>query len=237
MIAAPAIDIRGGRCVQLVGGQPEEERLSLPDPPAQARRWWEMGFSTLHVVDLDAALGAGRNRSLIGEILRAAPAQVQVGGGVRDEVVLDELLSLGACRVILGTRALEDPAWLERMAARHPGRLMVAADIKEGKVLTRGWTKTIRASLLEVLARLSPLPLAGILCTDVAREGRMQGVDPATLRAVQAHVAHPLWMSGGIASLDDLNTLRDAGAYGAVLGMALYTGVLPAETVAKEFGR
>lgn len=237
MIAAPAIDLRGGRCVQLVGGRPEQERISLPDPPSQARRWWELGFRTLHVVDLDAALGTGHNRPLIGEVLRATPAQVQVGGGVRNEGVLEDLLALGASRVLVGTRALEDPLWLEEMASRHPGRIMVAADVRDGKVLSRGWTVATGVSLSKVLGSLEGLPLAGILCTDVAREGRMEGMDPATLRDARAHTTHPLWMSGGIASLEDLRSLREAGVHGAVLGMALYTGALPAQAVAEEFGR
>ena len=237
MIAAPAVDLREGRCVQLVGGRPEEERVSLPDPVAQARHWWEMGFGTLHVVDLDAALSLGDNREVIREIVASTPATVQVGGGVRNEEGVEAPVEAGATRVIVDTRAIEEPGWLESLAARFPGTLLVAADIRDGVVLKKGWTESSRIPVLELLRRLAPLPLAGVLCTDVGREGRMQGTDLAGAATIIEASKHPLWISGGITTTRELRELAKASAAGAVLGMAIYTGALAPEDVAKEFGR
>lgn len=236
MIAAPAVDLRGGRCVQLVGGRPEDERVSLPDPEAVARDWWERGFRTLHVVDLDAALGSGDNGALVGRLCTATEATVQVGGGLRDDEAVRRVLDAGADRAIVGTRAVDDPEWLAALAARHPGCIMVAADIRDGKVLRRGWTEASGLDVLEFVRGLAPHPLAGVLCTDVAREGRVQGIDLEGARAVIAASPHPVWISGGISTQQDLDNLSRGGAAGAVLGMALYTGALDADAVAREYG-
>jgi len=236
VIAAPAVDLMGGRCVQLVGGRAEDERISLPDPVAVAERWWSLGFEMLHVVDLDAALGTGSNTDLVGRVARATPALTQVGGGLRDDAAIEAALAAGADRVVVGTRAVDDPDWLERTCTMFPGRVVVAADIRDGVVLRKGWREASLFALTELLARVEGLLLAGILCTDVSREGRMQGIDRAAAeRAVKA-TRHPVWISGGITSLEDLASLKDAGAAGAVLGMALYTGKLDAEEVAARYG-
>ncbi len=237
MIAVPAVDLRQGRCVQLVGGRPEEERVSLPDPPGQARIWWEMGFGTLHVVDLDAALSLGENRSAIREVVQATGATVQVGGGVREEDDVRDLLGLGVSRVIVGTRGVDDPRWLGGLAGKYPDRITVAADIRNGVVVKKGWTESTGISVLELADQLNSLPLAGILCTDVSREGRLEGIDLAGAISVIERSKHPVWISGGITTLEELRALDRAGAAGAVLGMALYTGTISPETVAMEFGK
>jgi phosphoribosylformimino-5-aminoimidazole carboxamide ribotide isomerase len=237
MIAVPAVDLRDGRCVQLVGGRPEEERVSLPDPVAQARGWWEMGFGTLHIVDLDAALSLGDNRSTVQQVIRGTDAEVQVGGGVRDRPAIEALLGFGATRVIVGTRAIAEASWLRSVAEAYPGRVTVAADIRDGEVVTKGWTESTGIPVLDFVRDLDPLPIAGILCTDVSREGRMEGIDLAGATAVVEGSRHPVWVSGGITTLDELRALDQAGAVGAVLGMALYTGVLPPTEVAREFGK
>ncbi len=237
MIVYPAVDLRGGRVVQLVGGRPESERVSLPDPVAVARRWVDDGFRALHVVDLDAALGTGSNRDAIEAILSAVDVPVQVGGGVRDDDVADGLLDAGAARVIVGTRAVEDPAWLEALAARRPDRVVVAADIRDGLVVTRGWTEGTGLEATALLERLDALPLAGILVTDVSREGRMQGADAERFAALAAATRHPLLASGGIRDIEDLHALARCGVAGAVLGMALYTGAIEPRATALEFDR
>ena len=236
MIAAPAVDLRGGRCVQLVGGRPEEERVSLPHPVEVARRWWSVGFRALHVVDLDAALGTGANAAVVRRLLGSTPARTQVGGGLRDEAGVDAALAAGADRVVVGTRAVGDPAWLEALALARPGRIVVAADVRDRRVLVKGWTETALLSIDELLERVRGLPLAGVLCTDVAREGRVQGIDVGEAERVVRRAAHPVWISGGIRSVDDLRALEEAGAAGAVLGMALYTGALDAAEVAEAYG-
>lgn len=235
MIAWPAVDLKGGRVVQLVGGRPEAERVSLPDPVAVARDWVARGFHALHVVDLDAALGTGDNRPAIEAILAAVDVPVQVGGGVRDNGTLDRYVAAGAARVIVGTRAVRDRAWLERACARHPGRVLVAADTRAGQVLVRGWTETSGLDLRSYLGDLAPLPLAGVLVTDVACEGGLGGADVALFRDVVAACAQPVLAAGGIARLEDLRRLADAGVAGAVLGMVLYAGDIDVDRVAREF--
>ncbi len=237
MIAIPAVDLRGGRCVQLVGGRPEDERVSLPDPVGVARGWRSRGFRTLHVVDLDAALGSGDNLEIVARIARELPGDLQVGGGIRDEDRARELLDAGVDRVIVGTRAVEDRGWLGSLADRFPGQVVVAADVRDGEVLTRGWTEGTGLAIARFLAEVAALPLAGVLCTDVGREGKVQGMDREGVRGVVKGTELPVWISGGVSSLEDLRFLREIGAEGAVLGMALYTGALDADDVAEEFGR
>jgi len=236
MIAFPAVDLKGGRCVQLVGGRPEDERVSLPDPVEVARRWWDTGFGSLHVIDLDAALGLGDNRELVQQLCGATDAVVQVGGGLRDDESVASVLDAGAARVIVGTRAVDDRAWLEALAARHPDRVVVAADVRDGIVLRRGWTEAAGLPVERFVSELKGIPLAGVLCTDVGREGRMQGIDRSGMAGVIEASPHPVQASGGITSLADLSTLAELGAAGAVLGMALYTGALDADAVAREYG-
>jgi len=236
MIAIPAVDLKDGRCVQLVGGRPEAERVSLPDPVGVARSWRERGFRILHVVDLDAALDRGGNLDLITRIARDAPGELQVGGGIRDDGRADLILGAGADRIIVGTRAISDRPWLEALSARHPGRVMVAADIRDGFILSKGWTERSELEVTTFLASLEALPLAGILCTDVGREGLLQGIDREGVRRVLTASPFPVWISGGVTTLEELRFLREEGAAGAVLGMALYTGALDVNQVAEEFG-
>ena len=236
MIAVPAVDLKGGRCVQLVGGRPEEERVSLPQPAAVARRWWDLGFRHLHVVDLDAALGTGDNGARIFDVLETTDADVQVGGGIRDDERADGLLAVGVDRIVVGTRAIDDRPWLEALTMRHPDRVVVAADIRDGVVLRKGWTEDSKVRIEDFLGSLTGLALAGVLCTDVGREGRLEGIDGAAMESVIRTSPHPVWISGGVTTMDDLVQLDEAGAYGAVLGMALYTGALRPTEVAERWG-
>jgi phosphoribosylformimino-5-aminoimidazole carboxamide ribotide isomerase len=237
VIAYAAIDLRGGRVVQLVGGRPEAERISLPDPPAVARRWVECGFAALHVVDLDAALGRGSNEAAIDAILAASGGvPVQVGGGVRTTARAQALLDAGAARVVVGTRAVQDRAWLEELARRWPDRIVVAADVRGDDVVISGWTEGAGVTAEAFLGGLADLPLAANLVTDVSREGRMAGVDAARFGRLVRQSAQPLLASGGVAGAADLAALSLAGAAGAVLGMALYTGALDAHATASEYG-
>jgi phosphoribosylformimino-5-aminoimidazole carboxamide ribotide isomerase len=236
VIAAPAVDLKDGRCVQLVGGRPENVAVSLPDPVAAAERWYRTGFGTLHVVDLDAALGIGDNLDVILEVIRATPAVTQVGGGVRDDARAEALLDAGADRIVVGTRALDDPAWLMRLATAYPERIMVALDTKDGRILRRGWTEESPLEIGTYLPGLAELPLAGILSTNVAREGRLQGIDREACLQVIGLSPHGVWASGGVTTSDELEYLEEAGAAGVVLGMALYTDTLNAGDVASRWG-
>lgn len=235
MRALPAIDLRDGACVQLVGGDYGDERVRLTDVVQVCTRWRDAGLTHQHVVDLDAATGRGSNRGVLELLARVPGVRLQVGGGVRDEGAVEALLALGAEKVVVGTRAIEDAPWLERTAARFPGRLVVAADVRGEMVVTRGWAGSSGLALGALLARLAGLPLAGVLVTAVHVEGQLQGADvPLVLKAVAA-TEHPLIASGGITTLDDLYALAHAGAHAAVIGMALYTGRLDATQLAQEF--
>jgi phosphoribosylformimino-5-aminoimidazole carboxamide ribotide isomerase len=236
MRALPAVDLREGACVQLVGGAYEAERVRLDDPAAVCRRWQAFGFSELHVVDLDAATGRGDNAALLAEILRGG-GTVQVGGGVRDEVRVETLLGLGAARVVVGTRAIEDRPWLARTAARFPGKLVVAADVRGREVVTRGWAKGSGLEVGAFLRELEPLPLAAVLVTAVHQEGRLQGTDLALMAELAAATRHPLQASGGVPRIEDVREIQARGVASAILGMALYTQTVDPARLAEEFGR
>jgi len=235
MLVIPAVDLRDGKCVQLVGGEYEQERVRLDDPIEVARGWVRQGFSRLHVVDLDAATGRGTNAALVRDLLQEIEAEVQVGGGVRSVEEIEQLLAAGARRVIVGTRAIEEPAWLEDAAATFPDQLIVAADVRNRRIVTRGWSRNLSRDVLAVVEELGEHPLAGILVTAVHREGRMSGTDLFLMEDVAETAACPVIASGGIATIHELRELADRGVAGAVLGMALYTGALDPQLLVQEF--
>jgi phosphoribosylformimino-5-aminoimidazole carboxamide ribotide isomerase len=235
MIAIPAVDLRDGCCVQLVGGSFDDERIRLADPIAVARRWIDDGFRTLHVVDLDAAMESGRNAHVVRVLVGLPGVSVQVGGGIRTDDDVQSLLDAGAARVVVGTRALADRDWLEALAARWPNRIIVAADARGGRAVARGWRSETGDRALDVIADLQSLPLAGILVTAVDKEGQMAGPDLALVSQAVSASAQPIIASGGIGSLTDLDSLAAAGASACVIGMALYTGALDSRAVARSF--
>ncbi|HEX6059801.1 MAG TPA: 1-(5-phosphoribosyl)-5-[(5-phosphoribosylamino)methylideneamino]imidazole-4-carboxamide isomerase [Gemmatimonadaceae bacterium] len=235
MIAIPAVDLRDGKCVQLVGGEYATERVRLDDPLGVAREWARIGFQRLHLVDLDAATNRGSNRDVVREIVRDDVLDVQVGGGVRDADAVEALLGEGAARIVVGTRALEHPDWLDEMAHRFPGELVVAADVRQRRVVTRGWRHDTGRNVLDVVEELNALPLAGILVTAVHKEGRLEGTDLFLMEDVAEAAEFPVYASGGITTMHDLRSLEERGVAGAVIGMALYTGALDPRAVAGEF--
>jgi len=235
MIVIPAIDLRDGACVQLVGGEYAAERVRLPDPVAVALDWEEQGFQVLHVVDLDAATGRGNNRSVIEALLDRSDLTVQVGGGIREREDIAWLLDAGATYVVVGTRAIEDETWLHEMSEEFPDQLIVAADVRDRHIVTRGWTRTLSLTIDDAMERFAALPLAGVLVTAVHKEGLMQGADLLLMEDVADATSLPVIASGGIASASDLRLLADRGVSAAVLGMALYTGAIDGRATAEEF--
>jgi phosphoribosylformimino-5-aminoimidazole carboxamide ribotide isomerase len=235
MIAIPAIDLREGACVQLVGGSYAHEAVRLDNPIEVARGWMRAGFQRIHVVDLDAATGRGDNAGVVRDILEDIPASIQVGGGIRSGDAIERLLQEGASWVVLGTRALEEPEWLAGTASTFPGQLIVAADVRERQVVTRGWARALSRSVLDVIEQLNDIPLGGVLVTAVHREGQLAGTDLFLMEDVAELSAHPVIASGGISSVGDLRELAERGIAAAVIGMALYTGALDARSVAEEF--
>ena len=234
MIAIPAIDLRDGACVQLIGGSFAAEAVRINDPTVALERWMTAGFSRLHIVDLDAAMGGGDNSPAIATLL-AASLSIQVGGGIRTCERAKQLFDQGAAQVVVGTRAIEEPEWLDALAGRYPERIIVAADVRDTSVVTRGWTSTLRLGIDALIDRLNDLPLGGVLVTAVHVEGQMTGPDRSLMARVVQRTKHAVIASGGVGSIHDLRSLAADGVAASVIGMALYTGALDARAVAEEF--
>ena len=235
MQVIPAIDLRDGACVQLVGGSYSAERIRLADPVGVAAAWADAGFKRLHVVDLDAATGRGTNRETVKQILAANAVSLQCGGGVRELESIEELLAAGASEVMLGTKAVEDRDWLEKAAGVYPNRLIVAADARGRNVATRGWTDTVSVDVATFVKELNQFPLAAIIVTAIDFEGRMRGADVALMQELAALSRLPLQASGGVGTLRDLRDLAGAGVSATIVGMALYTGALETSALIEEF--
>ena len=235
MIAIPALDLRGGACVQLAADSCDEELIRIPDPIGVAFAWRQYGFHHLHVVDLDGVALRGSNESEIRGVLGATDAEVQVGGGIRDRDSIDRLLNEGARRVVIGTRALEDLDWLAEMSTTFPGCIVVAADVRDRRLLSRGWTRIHSKQILDLVEELNGLPLAGVLVTAVHREKAMLGTDLPLMEDVAETAEFPVFAGGGLGSLNDLRALADRGVAAAIVGMGLYSGTMDPRVVAEEF--
>ena len=236
MQVIPAIDLREGACVQLVGGSYADERVRVANPLAVAENWSRLGFGRIHLIDLDAATGRGSNRETVRTILDGRGAkQVQCGGGVRNLATITELFAAGASEVVLGTRAIEDLPWLDDIVLRYPNRIIVAADTRGRQLVTRGWSETDGRNVIDFIEKLSSLPLAAILVTAVDREGRLEGPDVALMREIALRSNVPLQASGGVRNVDDLRALAEVGVSATIIGMALYTGMLDPQTIIEEF--
>lgn len=233
MRVIPAVDLRDGMCVQLVGGDYAAEAVRLADPLAVGTRWRQEGFGELHVVDLDAATGRGANTAIVEALARLDGVEVQVGGGVRDAAQVRQLLAAGAVRVVVGTRALLEPEWLAQLAVEFPARVLLAADVRGAQLTTNGWTRVLPLALVDALSMWDALPLAGLLVTSVQLEGRMQGPDVAMLEQVRSGTRHAVYASGGIGSVSDLERLEGIGMDATIVGMALYTGAIEAAAAAR----
>ena len=220
----PAVDMQDGEVVQLVQGERGTEK-TYGDPVEAAERWVDEGAETLHLVDLDGAFeGERQNASAVDAILDAVDVDVQLGGGIRTADDAVDLLDRGVDRVILGTAAIEQPEIVEEISEQHPESVMVSLDAKEGEVLVSGWTEGTGLDPAEAAARYEKLGAGAILFTDVDVEGQLEGVQTDTVRRVVDAVDIPVVASGGVATLDDIAALREAGAAAVVVGTALYEG-------------
>ena len=234
MIIFPAIDLKDGRCVRLKRGEMETATVFNDDPAAQARAFAGAGFEWLHCVDLN---GAFEGRSANGEAVKAIRAAVklpiQLGGGIRDMNGVEAWLAAGITRVILGTAALADPAFVRQAARTFPGRIVVGADAKGGRIATQGWAETTELTPAELGERFEDAGVAAILFTDVDRDGLMHGVNVRTTAALARAVTIPVIASGGVSGLADIKALLAAGEpniTGVVVGRALYDGQIDART-------
>ena len=233
MILYPAIDLKGGACVRLVRGEMASATVFNTDPAAQARHFAELGFSWLHVVDLDGAF-AGRsvNGAAVQAIRQSVDLKIQLGGGIRDRAAIDNWLSLGIERVVLGTVALRDPALVREAAAAYPGRIVVGIDARDGHVAVEGWAETSDIAAVTLARRFADAGVAAIVYTDIARDGAMTGVDAAAIGGFARSAELPVIASGGVASLADIAALKANqadGVAGVICGRALYDGRLDAK--------
>lgn len=223
----PAIDIQGGRCVRLRRGDFADETVFGDDPVAMARSWAEEGARYLHVVDLDGArVGEPQNFSIIRAIAAAIPIPIEVGGGFRSEASLRIVLQSQVAKVVIGTSAVEDKAFLKRaLEMLGPGRIVVAIDAENGMVKTRGWQEQSDVTALDLARELQALGVWEILYTDISRDGMMQSVNLDGLRLLAENTDLEIIASGGVTSLDDLRAVKELeslGITGVIAGRALY---------------
>ncbi|MBP2030934.1 phosphoribosylformimino-5-aminoimidazole carboxamide ribotide isomerase [Methanohalophilus levihalophilus] len=224
----PAVDMKNGKCVQLIQGQPDNERISLDDPIAVARDWIQQGAKTLHLIDLDGAIeGERKNKNLIEKIVALAREEgvsIQVGGGIRSYEDAAELLEIGVDRVILGTAAVENPELVARLAGDFGSEhINVALDSKEGKVSIKGWTELADQTAPELGRILEEKGAGSILFTNIDSEGLMEGINAQPTIDLVKSVNIPVIASGGVTTLEDIKELKKTGAIGVVVGSALYT--------------
>jgi 1-(5-phosphoribosyl)-5-[(5-phosphoribosylamino)methylideneamino] imidazole-4-carboxamide isomerase/N-(5'phosphoribosyl)anthranilate isomerase len=221
----PAVDVQGGRAVQLVQGVAGSEK-TFGDPVEAAMRWQQAGAEWIHLVDLDAAFGRGHNRELLAEIVGRLDLQVEMSGGIRDDESLAAAMATGCRRVNIGTAALEQPEWCARAIAEHGDRVAVGLDVRGRTLAARGWTRD-GGDLYDVLGRLDAEGCARYVVTDVNKDGMLQGPNLDLLRDVCAATDRPVVASGGVTTIDDIRALMElvpAGVEGAIAGTALYEG-------------
>ena len=230
MILYPAIDIQGGRCVRLFQGRMEEATVYGDDPAAMARRWVDEGAGALHVVDLDGARnGRPQNVDEVLAIRSAVAVPIQVGGGLRSHEAAAAYLEAGIERVVLGTRAAVDADFLAELCAAHPGRVAVGIDARDGRVALKGWTEIIPLEADELARRVENIGASAIIYTDIARDGTLTGPHVEAVAAVARGVALPVIASGGVATVEDLRSLKALaadGVEGVIVGKALYEGTV-----------
>jgi phosphoribosylformimino-5-aminoimidazole carboxamide ribotide isomerase len=226
LILFPAIDIRGGKAVRLIQGDFEQETAYDDDPVVAARRWVDGGARWLHIVDLDGArAGEPVNLAHVRRIVASVNVPVQLGGGLRDSKKVEEAISSGAERVVLGTAAVRDPEMAEAIAAAHGGRVVASVDSRSGKVAAEGWTEGTDLETTEVIAELSRRGLKRFVYTPVDVDGLMEGPDLDSLREVAEATEGEVIYSGGIGSVDDLRSvvaLELDNLEGVIVGRALY---------------
>lgn len=228
MDVIPAIDLLEGRCVRLYQGDYDRSQIFSDRPVEVARRWESEGATRLHLVDLDGAKqGESVNGEAIAAIVSAVSIPVQVGGGLRDEEKIRQVLDLGVKQAILGTVAVENPDLVGDLCQKFPGQIIVGIDARNGKVATKGWLETSEVQAMDLAQRMESQGVAGIIYTDIHRDGTLSGPNMEALRELARSVNIPIIASGGVSSLTDvlsLLSLELSGVTGVIIGRALYTG-------------
>jgi len=232
----PAVDLKAGRCVRLLQGRADAETVFSDDPVAMARRWEAAGARRLHVVDLDGAFAGGPAQTdLVRAMVRAVSIPVEVGGGLREIAHVETVLDAGARWAIVGTRAALDPAFLGEVCERFGERLMIGIDASEGRVAVDGWTRVLDLDAMALARDAATAGAAGIIYTDIARDGTQNGPNLWSTEAVAKAAGIPVLASGGVGSLDDIRQLATVpGLAGVIVGRALYSGAVDLATAVAE---
>jgi phosphoribosylformimino-5-aminoimidazole carboxamide ribotide isomerase len=240
MIIYPAIDIKDGQCVRLVKGDMQKATVFAQNPLKQAKKFQDMGFEWLHLVDLNGAVeGRPVNSDVVMSIVREVALPVQLGGGIRDLVTIEHWLSLGVNRVILGTVALKNPQLVKEACRLYPERIVVGVDARDGNVAVQGWVETSEINVVDLALRFEDAGVSAIIYTDIQRDGILSGPDLDGSRRLAERISTPVIVSGGISSHDDLErvkALESFGVNGVVVGRALYDGKVIAKD-ALQIGR
>jgi phosphoribosylformimino-5-aminoimidazole carboxamide ribotide isomerase len=223
----PAIDLRGGRCVRLVQGDYERETAYADDPAAMAEQWAAQGAEFLHLVDLDGAKeGRPVNLESVRAIVSTIDIKCELGGGIRDEAAIDQLLQLGLSRLVIGTRALKHPDWFRQVCEKYPDKLVLGIDARDGLVATDGWLETSQTPAVDLAAQFDDAPLAALVYTDIARDGMLTGPNLDAMREMKQAAAVPVVASGGVSNVNDVARLAEIPMDGCIIGKALYEGTV-----------
>ena len=223
----PAIDLYGGKAVRLYKGDYNQMTVYNDDPLAVARDFAACGAENIHLVDLEGARsGLTPNLDTVARIAKQSGLFTEVGGGIRNEETVRRYLDAGVSRVILGTAAVKDPDFLERMVSAYAEKIAVGVDLKDGFVAIHGWTQTSDLACDAFMARLDALGVQTVICTDISRDGAMKGTNHELYQHLKKNFRVNVIASGGVSSMEDVIRLRDAGAYGAIIGKAYYTGAI-----------
>jgi phosphoribosylformimino-5-aminoimidazole carboxamide ribotide isomerase len=227
MNVIPAIDLRAGQVVRLIQGQYDRQITYGDDPAEQARQFHADGARWLHVVDLDGAkAGKPVNTETIASIVALNLLQVEVGGGIRDEASIRQLLEMGVTRVIIGTKAVSNFEWFSEMAHKFRGQIVLGLDAHDSMVATHGWLQDSKQTVLEFAAQADKLPLAALIYTDIAKDGMLSGPNIERTKALVEAVHTPVIASGGVKEIDDIRRLAPIGVAGVIAGRSLYEGTL-----------
>jgi phosphoribosylformimino-5-aminoimidazole carboxamide ribotide isomerase len=229
MLLIPAIDLKDGKCVRLRQGRMDDDTVFADDPLDMAKRWVEAGARRLHLVDLNGAFaGQPVNADVIRRIAQAYPdVPIQVGGGIRDEDTVQKYLDMGVEYVIIGTKAVSAPHFINDLCLEFPGHIIVGLDARDGKVAIDGWSKLSNHDVVDLARRFERDGVAAIVYTDISRDGMMQGLNLEATVTLASNISIPVIASGGISSLDDIQALQavaDEGIMGVIIGRALYEG-------------
>jgi phosphoribosylformimino-5-aminoimidazole carboxamide ribotide isomerase len=237
MQVIPAIDLRGGRCVRLKQGAYGRETVFGEDPAAMALHWESEGASRIHLVDLDGAKdGRAVNVEAVRAILKQVRVPCQLGGGVRNDATLASWFDAGVERVIVGTSALKDPDWFRAVVSRHPERVLLGLDAKDGQVATAGWLDVSSVDATALAEQFDDLPLAGVVYTDIACDGMLEGPNLAATEALARRLKTPVIASGGVSSLEDVARLAALPIAACIVGRALYEGRFRLNEARKQAG-